>query len=150
MTVPSLYEILFSNEAAPTPADALKNNVVAIQHPEDFGSISLIKKQALLSVLKDLLNGNLDIDEGLATLFAEHNVYAANLVFLEMDEAIKISTSAAVEKYGPLGYQLVMSTAPQKYLISDHDLSPTAQKVWGKFYELSETGVYDRICQVSL
>lgn len=59
-------------------------------------------------------------------------------------ELFKVDTSAGVNKFGPLTYQLVMSAIKPAWLKSDFSLVEGSQNVWNKMYELSNQGVYER------
>jgi hypothetical protein len=48
----------------------------------------------------------------------------------ERDDLWKVDTSSAVQKYGPLIYEMVMGSIYPEYLRSDYSLTPASRKVW--------------------
>jgi len=59
-------------------------------------------------------------------------------------EVYKVDTSAGVNKFGPLAYQLVMNAIKPAWIQSDSSLKEASQGVWNKMYQLSNGGAYER------
>ena len=156
-----LYPILFLDEAAKTAEDAFKAQLVAI---DASGDSKIYRKIVLINPSRFL--------EGFTSVTAEHGKYnprnyrsydiskemkektvldAANRSIIgsigyskESDGLYKIDTSAVVDQFGPLAYQMVMYLIKPAYLMSDSSLKPASMTIWQKMYELSEKGVYTR------
>lgn len=50
----------------------------------------------------------------------------------------RVSYSVAVEKYGPMLYDVAMASIYPEYLCSDYDLTAASQKVWNKMLERND------------
>ena len=148
-------------------AFALHNTIVLVSTRRVLESLrGRIKKAGVPSYLKPKKptpspEEETDIDDGLAEddddwderrNFEEklarslsNNAVVGNVVYhITGTELFKVDTSAGVNKFGPLAYQLVMSAIKPAWLKSDSSLVEGSQNVWNKMYELSNQGVYER------
>jgi hypothetical protein len=168
-----LYSLLFTNEAAQTVEGSLgkgiaafsaRGAIVLVSSRRVLESLrSRIKKAGLPSYLKpkktissteeeeEDFDMDADWDERqnfqdkLANALSSHAL-VGSVVYHKTGtgtELFKVDTSAGVNKFGPLAYQLVMNAIKPMWLKSDFTLKEGSQGVWNKMYELSNQGVYE-------
>jgi hypothetical protein len=140
----SLYEILFG-EAAPTPEEALASDAALyITSNPTFPAYILFHKKRVAEVIRKLVDKTVNESE-VVPLIVKNNGILGNVNIARRNNYIRVQSSVGIDKYGPLVYRLAMGANPGKYIISDTSLTGSSKKVWKRFYQLSETGVYDRI-----
>jgi hypothetical protein len=141
-----LYQILFQNEAAKSVPQALNAKLAAVVST-GYGAhrVVLIDTETTLKTLQNFPTNNGEI--------AANRIVDADSVVAEVawstsnSELSRVVSSAGIDKYGPLCYQLVMYRISPGWLRSDTSLSVGehgSQNVWNKMYELSNSGVYER------
>jgi hypothetical protein len=142
-----LYPILF--EAARTAAESLSKGIIAIRtatHGVQY--ISLLSKRRAEKALEktgivvggDSPSLSLRLRKAIA-----NDATVASVTYSEQSPGLyAVQTSAGVNKFGPLAYQLVMFDIQPDWLKSDTSLSSDSLNVWQKMYDLSEKGVYER------
>jgi len=59
-------------------------------------------------------------------------------VGVRLADTWRVSYSVAVEKYGPMLYDVAMASIYPEYLCSDYDLTAASQKVWNKMLERND------------
>lgn len=130
-----LYPILF--EAARTAGESLSKGIIAIRTGNyGRGHISLLSKQRAEKALQN--------SPRLRKAIA-NDATVASVAYSEQSPGLyAVQTSAGVNKFGPLAYQLVMFDIQPAWLKSDTSLSEDSMSVWQKMYDLSEKGVYER------
>jgi len=138
-----LYPILF--EAARTAAESLSKGIIAIRAaPYGGGHISLLSKQRAEKALEkaSIVVGS---DSDRLRKAIANDATVASVSYSEQSPGLyAVHTSAGVNKFGPLAYQLVMYAIQPAWLKSDTSLSEDSMSVWQKMYDLSEKGVYER------
>jgi len=138
-----LYSILF--EAAQTAAESLSNGIIAIR-TGNYGNrhISLLSKRRAEKALEkaSVVIGS---DSSRLRKAIANDATVASVAYSEQSPGLyAVQTSAGVNKFGPLAYQLVMFDIQPAWLKSDTSLSEDSMSVWQKMYDLSEKGVYER------
>ena len=130
-----LYPILF--EAAKTAGESLSKGIIAIRTGNyGRGHISLLSKRRADKALQN--------SPRLRKAIA-NDATVASVAYSEQSPGLyAVQTSAGVNKFGPLAYQLVMFDIQPAWLKSDTSLSEDSMSVWQKMYDLSEKGVYER------
>lgn len=138
-----LYPILF--EAARTAAESLSKGIIAIRTGNYGGRhISLLSKQRAEKALEkvSIVVGG---DSPKVRKAIANDATVASVAYSEQSPGLyAVQTSAGVNKFGPLAYQLVMFDIQPAWLKSDTSLSGDSMSVWQKMYDLSEKGVYER------
>ena len=138
-----LYPILF--EAARTAGESLSKGIIAIRTGNYGGRhISLLSKRradkALEKVSIVVGSDSPEVRKAIA-----NDATVASVAYSEQSPGLyAVQTSAGVNKFGPLAYQLVMFDIQPAWLKSDTSLSEDSMGVWQKMYDLSEKGVYER------
>ena len=138
-----LYPILF--EAARTAGESLSKGIIAIRTGNYGGRhISLLSKQRAEKALEKVSivwgSGSPKVRKAIA-----NDATVASVAYSEQSPGLyAVQTSAGVNKFGPLAYQLVMFDIQPAWLKSDTSLSEDSMSVWQKMYDLSEKGVYER------
>jgi hypothetical protein len=134
-----LASILFG-EAAKTPLEAFDRGVAAV---EVYSSVLLlVNVENTLEIAKEY-----NPREFAREMVSSPGAIVGMLNYdqdNDSDDLFTVSNSAALEKFGPLAYQLVMARIYPGWLRSDSMLSPEAIDVWSKMYSLSNSGVYQR------
>ena len=139
-----LYPIIYLNEGMRTPEEALEKGIAAIQTPTGVAGgqfVNLVSKKRMLDLLeknKTLLNNP---TERLKLVFKAANravVGSVSFRSTHVQGVTKINTSAAVNKFGPLAYQLAMHYIKPKWLCSDTSLTAESAKVWYEMYTRPE------------
>jgi len=138
-----LYPILF--EAARTAAESLTKGIIAIRTGNYGGRhISLLSKRRAEKALEkaSIVVGE-DSDRLIKAIANDATV--ASVAYMEQSPGLyAVQTSAGVNKFGPLAYQVVMFDIQPAWLKSDTSLTEDSMSVWQKMYDLSEKGVYER------
>ena len=138
-----LYPILF--EAARTAGESLSKGIIAIRTGNYGGRhISLLSKQRADKALEkvSIVAGS---DSPKIRKAIANDATVASVAYSEQSPGLyAVQTSAGVNKFGPLAYQLVMFDIQPAWLKSDTSLSSDSMSVWQKMYDLSEKGVYER------
>ena len=138
-----LYPILF--EAAKTAGESLSKGIIAIRTGNYGGRhISLLSKRRADKALEKVsIVAGSDSPEVRKAIANDATV--ASVAYSESSPGLyAVQTSAGVNKFGPLAYQLVMFDIQPAWLKSDTSLSSDSMSVWQKMYDLSEKGVYER------
>lgn len=151
-----LYSLLFLDEAARTPEEASSKGIAALNLKN---RVVLFSVNRVLETTKKFLQktpkteqNESDYDEMLGTELAKRSIVGQVLVSpwrISTDLSV-VNTSAGVNKFGPLAYQLAMAAIHPSWLMSDQTLTTGkagrggSADVWNKMYELSEQGVYER------
>lgn len=138
-----LYPILF--EAARTAGESLSKGIIAIR-TGNYGDrhISLLSKRRAEKALEKtgIVVGG---DSPRLRKAIANDATVASVAYSEQSPGLyAVHTSAGVNKFGPLAYQLVMFDIQPDWLKSDTSLSSDSLNVWQKMYDLSEKGVYER------
>ena len=137
-----LYPILF--EAARTAGESLSKGIIAIRTRRGVRHISLLSKQRADKALEkvSIVAGS---DSPKVRKAIANDATVASVAYSESSPGLyAVQTSAGVNKFGPLAYQLVMFDIQPAWLKSDTSLSSDSMSVWQKMYDLSEKGVYER------
>ena len=138
-----LYPILF--EAAKTAGESLSKGIIAIRTGNyGGGHISLLSKQRAEKALEkaSIVVGG---DSPRLRKAIANDATVASVTYSEQSPGLyAVQTSAGVNKFGPLAYQIVMFDIQPAWLKSDTSLSEDSMSVWQKMYDLSEKGVYER------
>jgi len=138
-----LYPILF--EAARTAAESLSKGMIAIRTANYGGRhISLLSKRRAEKALEkaSIVVGG---DSPRLRKAIANDATVASVTYSEQSPGLyAVQTSAGVNKFGPLAYQIVMFDIQPAWLKSDTSLSEDSMSVWQKMYDLSEKGVYER------
>ena len=138
-----LYPILF--EAARTAGESLSKGIIAIRTGNYGGRhISLLSKRRADKALEkvSIVVGS---DSPRLRKAIANDATVASVAYSEQSPGLyAVQTSAGVNKFGPLAYQLVMFDIQPAWLKSDSSLSEDSMSVWQKMYDLSEKGVYER------
>ena len=138
-----LYPILF--EAARTAGESLSKGIIAIRTGNYGGRhISLLSKRRADKALEkvSIVAGS---DSPKVRKAIANDATVASVAYSEQSPGLyAVQTSAGVNKFGPLAYQLVMFDIQPAWLKSDTSLSEDSMSVWQKMYDLSEKGVYER------
>lgn len=138
-----LYPILF--EAAQTAGESLSKGIIAIRTANYGGRhISLLSKRRADKALEKVsIVAGSDSPEVRKAIANDATV--ASVAYSEQSPGLyAVQTSAGVNKFGPLAYQIVMFDIQPAWLKSDSSLSSDSMSVWQKMYDLSEKGVYER------
>ena len=137
-----LFPILFLNEEMRNGNDALANNLAA-----SFQSsrITLFDPMKLKEFLKE--QGDIEADD-YNTIYkavkGESKIIVGSIDYWSRSGLSLVSTSAAIDGFGPLMYQLAMYKVNPNFLACDTTLKPASLKVWQKMFEFSNKGVYER------
>lgn len=137
-----LYPIVYT-EGARTAKEALSKGVIALHvSSTDTG----LKKIVLFDADRAMnaINKAEQFDDALLPLGKRAIVGTVSYKEVKNDLQ-KVSTSAGVSKFGPLTYQLVMTSIKPAWLKSDDDLTEgegSSSNVWNKMYSMPE--VYER------
>jgi hypothetical protein len=139
-----LYPIIYS-EAARTATEALSKDVVAISSPER-GCVTLVdRKRVLAAIDKNKKTGDINpasIGEKIASRALVGTITYTSLP--AQRNLLRVTSSAGVNGFGVLAYQVAMAINPRLWLRSDASLTSASQVVWNKMYEHSQKGVYKR------
>jgi hypothetical protein len=138
-----LYHILFQNEAAKSVPQALNAKLAAVVST-GYGAhrVALIDTETTLETLRSF---STDSEERAADRVVDADSVLAEVAWSTSKSGpSRVVSSAGIDKYGPLCYQLVMYRISPGWLRSDTSLSDGSQYVWNKMYELSNSGVYER------
>ena len=134
-----LFPLLFLNEAAKTPEQAISEGIAVIKADIWNNSIILFKVQTIIDAFKphataiDVLKEIHD-NYGIVGLLD----YSKKRNDLGL---YKVDASAAILDYGPLAYQITMQfIGNDNWLMSDTSLKPASTRVWNKMYEFSNKG----------
>jgi hypothetical protein len=134
-----LYPLIYTNEAAPTPREALQRGIAAIRTE---GGVLLVNAGLVL----ELANEGLTPD-GFSRAAANTDGVVVGTVQFEQDadtsDLFTVYISAGANKFGPLAYQLVMGSIYPGWLRSGASLTPGSKSVWNKMYQISESGRYE-------
>lgn len=147
-----LYPILF--EAARTVEDAIDSEMALfVENEPDFTHCILFKEE----IIHDLIDSYLE-DKGVAAPKSTGmTIKAAKIDWLIEHigrEAIvgnvgagissgnlyKVYGSSAVDKFGPLSYEILMAAIYPSYLRSDGNLTDDSRRVWNKMYQRQDVG----------
>lgn len=143
-----LYPIIFTNEAARTAEESLTKNVLAVKIYDNIVLFS--KKRAVKALSKKEAPFAHDKEEffewkGEMIKSFTNDAIVGVVSFRTLNiDLYKITSSAGVNRFGPLAYQLAMKKIDPAWLKSDNSLTEDSLKVWQKMYELSEQGVYQK------
>lgn len=178
-----LYPLLYTNEAARTPMEAIINDVVAVwirggtseADVHSDGAVILLDTAVFLKACRKLFEGtnsdddNSDDDDysgnrnkdkepkevssynfrGRSFLSSVKGYVSYKRLAETTESLFKVSTSAGVDRYGPLTYQLVMYVIDKSnkgWLRSDNSLtagSHSSSKVWNGMYANSKA-IYEK------
>jgi hypothetical protein len=149
-----LYPLIYTNEGARTPEEALSKGVAAAILED---RIVLFSVDRVLQTTKTFLEKNPKTkqnksyySEMLGTELAKRSIVGQVKLGSSGQDLYTVKTSAGVSKFGPLAYQLAMVNIYPDWLMSDTSLTKGengaggSADVWNKMYELSEKGVYER------
>ena len=138
-----LYPILF--EAARTAAESLTKGIIAIRTANYGGRhISLLSKRRAEKALEKASIVVGEDSDRLKKAIA-NDATVASVAYMEQSPGLyAVQTSAGVNKFGPLAYQVAMFDIQPAWLKSDTSLTEDSMNVWQKMYDLSEKGVYER------
>ena len=130
-----LYPLLFLNEKAKSPQEALSEGVGFI--------VSKISGTAI--VLFDTKKAIENFDED-SNKLEEAGAIVGLIDFVREEiDLYKVNGSAGVLNYGPLAYQIAMQHIGNKnWLMCDNTLKPASEFVWQKMFEFSNKGLYKR------
>ena len=123
-----LYPIIFTNEAAKTPQESLERNIVAVDLLNTIVLFDTNRFQNKEQFTKDMVRATVAM--------VSYNEYSPDLY--------KVDTSAGIEDFGPLAYQITMKKIDPAWLKSDVSLTKDSLVVWQKMYKLSQEGVYKK------
>lgn len=137
-----LYPIVYT-EGARTAKEALSKGVIALHvSSTDTGLEKIVLFDAERAM--NAVSKSEEYEDALHPL--SNRAIVGTVSFLKVKNDLqKVSTSAGVSKFGPLTYQLVMTTIKPAWLKSDDDLTEgegSSSNVWNKMYSMPE--VYER------
>jgi hypothetical protein len=174
-----LYPLLFVNEGAKTPSESMSQGTVAVwcregtDNVHTSGLVALLDAEKFLSIMRNRLEEYKEAEEGddddkptekknpsprisidyyfFSERFQESvkGYVSYSRVKSTLEPLYKVGTSAGVEGYGPLAYQLVMYIASKQgngWLRSDNSLTSgeeSSSGVWNGMYERS-TSIYEK------
>ena len=130
-----LYPLLFLNEKAKSPQEALSEGVGFIVSKISGTAIILFDTKKAIDNFDEDPN---KLDEAGAIV---------GLIDFDQEESdlYKVNGSAGVLNYGPLAYQIAMQHIGNKnWLMCDNNLKPASEFVWEKMFEFSNKGLYKR------
>lgn len=148
-----LYPILYLNEGPKTASESIEKGIVAVKLPSHvvllskkrvFEAISGIEKKSGSPVPEETSTG---FDYFMTTLSERlgNRAIVGSITYEKVKGNLyKVYTSAGVNKFGPLAYQIAMYRMGDSWLRSDYSLREASLSVWQTMYELSEKGVYER------
>lgn len=127
-----------------TASEALDKGIAAIAL--DAGGVILLSPERTLAVLRKMKKTREALWDASRQLA---NRATVGTVKYQQDgtlrDCCKVRTSAGVNRFGPLAYQLVMANITPMWLHSDSSLSAGSSNVWNTMYKLSGLGgVYQR------
>lgn len=140
--IPTLTHLLFAesanpqdiDEAAKTASDAVSMDYALITgRPDGQHMFVLVDTKNARETLAKVVPGM-----GLFEWFNDVNDAIKAVMFLEDNEdgkTFSVRKSAAVSGFGPLIYELAMSSVAPKYLTTDTKVTLAAMNLWSKFYE---------------
>jgi len=98
--------------------------------------------ESYFSKHQDRLNSKEEVLDWLETYFGNRvivgSVMATRKDTPKRDDLWMVLTSAAVQKYGPLIYEMVMASIYPNYIRSDFTLTPDSRRVWNVMYTRSD------------
>jgi hypothetical protein len=148
-----LYPILYLNEGPKTASESLEKGIVAVKI---FSHIILLSKKRVFEAIRGIEKKSKEpIPEENSE---EFETWKKNLSLRLGNRAIvgaityeklkgnlySVNTSAGVNKFGPLAYQIAMYKMGDSWLRCDDSLREASLSVWQTMYDLSEKGVYER------
>ena len=142
-----LYPILYT-EAARTPEESLTKNVLAVKVYDNIVLFS--KRRAIKALSKKEVPFAHDREDffewkgEVIKAFTNDAIVGVVSYRRPKIDLYQITSSAGVNRFGPLAYQLAMKTIDPAWLKSDKSLTEDSLFVWQKMYELSEQGVYQK------
>ena len=147
-----LYPILF--EAARTVEDAIDSEMALfVDQQPDYTHCILFKEE----IIHDLIDSYLE-DKGVTASrptkmtskeakidwLIEHigrEAIVGNVgALISSDNLYKVYGSSAVDKFGPLSYEILMAAIYPSYLRSDGNLTDDSRRVWNKMYQRQDVG----------
>ena len=142
-----LKQILFQ-EAAQSVEGSLGKGIAAIKSDQ---AIALFSTRRVMSIFQRVKQQKTSSQKLSDTLANDAVVGTVSYYYLGND-LYSVTSSAGVNKFGPLTYQLVMYLINPQWLRSDGSLTTGdddsriggSQSIWNKMYELSNKGVYER------
>lgn len=149
-----LFSLIFANEAARTAEESSDMGIAAmgvkLGEAQPARIVLFSKKRAIQEVDKkqDALNNDKSFAELEQSLGNRAIVAAVGYTpVIGAEDLYQITTSAGVNKFGPLAYQIVMrgirgSDSQPGWLKSDSSLTSDSASVWNKMYKMPE--LYDR------
>lgn len=149
-----LYSLIFTNEAARTAEESSGMGIAAmgvkISADTPARIVLFSKKRALQEINK--IQGVVSDDktfEQLAKTLGNRAIVGTvgYLPVVGVDDLYQVTSSAGVNKFGPLAYQIAMrgirgSNSQPGWLMSDDSLTGGSANVWNKMYKMPE--LYDR------
>jgi hypothetical protein len=147
-----LYPIIF--EAAKTVEEAIDSEMALfVENEPDFTHCILFKEE----IIHDLIDAFLEDKRVAASKSVRMTVKAAKIDWLikhigreaivgnvgamvSSDNLYKVYGSSAVDKFGPLSYEILMAAIFPAYLRSDGNLTDDSRKVWNKMYQRQDVG----------
>lgn len=135
-----LYPIIYLNEAARSASEALDKGIAVLGIQVDAASpfrIALFSKERARQAIENKKDLNLGRRAIVGTVSYMPQARERNL--------FRVTTSAGVNKFGPLAYQIAMYAIRSYWLRSDSNLTEgegSSSKVWNQMYARPET--YER------
>ena len=142
-----LYPILYF-EAARTVADSLEKNIAArLLYDDTVVLFSIPQMNEIISnaMKSPLYNIDFEAWKKRAIESLSNSAIVATVSFELITSGLyQVSTSAGIDRFGPLAYQLVMQEIKKtnSWLKSDASVSSKAHNVWNKMYAFSD--LYER------
>ena len=136
-----LYPILF--EAAKTAEEAMQRGLGLHIYEKSSERIAILFDIEKMKEAASFCNqDDEDLYGKLQKLFESTGVVVAQITFAPTSFSIKnlysIRKSSALEKFGPLSYEIVMSFIYPSYLRSDKTVSDKAKNVWDRMFNRTD------------
>jgi hypothetical protein len=137
-----LYPILFLNEAAKTPEQAISEGVAVISADIWNDTILLVNVQTIINAFQ---SHGYDLQLVADVIFKKNGIVGLMDYTKKESDLYKVNASAGILDYGPLAYQITMQhIGNNNWLACDTSLKPASKYVWQKMFEFSNKGVYKR------
>ena len=144
-----LKQILFQ-EAAQSVEGSLGKGIAAIKFDQAIALFSTRRVMSIFQRVKQQKTSSQKLK--LSNTLANDAVVGTVSYHYLGNDLYSVTSSAGVNKFGPLTYQLVMYLINPQWLRSDGSLTTGdddsriggSQSIWNKMYELSNKGVYER------
>ena len=136
-----LYPIIYTNEAAKTPEEAIEAELgLFVQNDGRSAYVILLSAERCEAIVrsyqtKGMMAKRWGMQEWLTIALGNRAIVGGVAADRADGEMWRVSYSVAVEKYGPMLYEAMMGIIYPDYLRSDYSLTKDSQTIWNKMLQ---------------